>query len=70
MTPICLTDAELAEVMAAARPLAPHVRNAFLEAVASELGRLGGEAGLGTVHRVCRQLQRQFFDPPDLSGAA
>jgi hypothetical protein len=25
-----------------------------------------GEVGPGTVARVCRELQRQFFGPPDL----
>jgi hypothetical protein len=64
-----LTDAELATVMTAARPIAHHLREAFLQAVADELARCG-PVGPGVVHRVCVTLQRQFFDPPDLDGAA
>jgi hypothetical protein len=67
---IRLTDAELAEIMTAARPLQPHLRDVFLQAVADELARLGGEHGIGAVHRVCRQIQRRYFDPPDLSPDA
>jgi hypothetical protein len=69
MTPIALNDTELAEVMAAARPLARHQRDGFLQAVADELSRCG-QVGPGVVHRVCRELQRKFFDVPDLDGAA
>jgi hypothetical protein len=36
-----LTDAELATVMTAARPIAHHLREAFLQAVADELARCG-----------------------------
>ena len=66
MTPIKLDDAELDAVFDAARPLAVELRDPFLRAVAHELS---GQAkiGPGTVHRVCRELKRQFFVPPDLS---
>ena len=69
MPPIRLTDSELDAVMSAARPIAVDLRDAFLHAVAHALsGRK--EIGPGVVHQVCRELQRQFFDPPDLSRAA
>jgi hypothetical protein len=63
--PIRLTDDELSAVMSAARPIAVERRDAFLQAVAAEL--CGCEVGPGLVHRICAQVQRQFFDPPDLS---
>jgi predicted DNA-binding transcriptional regulator YafY len=61
---LAFTDDEIEVVLAAARPLAPSDRDAFLQAVAVELRNAGGELG---VHRVRRELQRQFFAPPDLS---
>jgi hypothetical protein len=69
MSPVRLTDSELATVMAAARPIAHYLRDQFLQAVANELARCG-QVGPGVVHRICVTLQRQFFDPPDLDGAA
>jgi hypothetical protein len=69
MPPIKLSDDELNAVLAAAGPLPVEMRDAFLHAVARALsGR--DVVGPGTVHQVCRELQRQFFDPPDLSRAA
>jgi hypothetical protein len=69
MTPIKLSDADLAAVLQAARPLARHQRDAFLQAVAAELSRLrgtnnSGTLGPGSVHRVCREVLKRFFDPP------
>jgi hypothetical protein len=51
--------------MAAARPLDPDLRDPFLRAVAAALQ---GHAivGPGLVARTCAELQRQFFDPPQL----
>jgi hypothetical protein len=66
MPPIRLSDSELDAVMAAARPLPVHLRDPFLHAVAHALSDRN-VIGPGTVHQVCRELQRQFFDPPDLS---
>jgi hypothetical protein len=69
MPPVRLTDSELDAVLSAARPIAVELRDAFLHAVARALsGRK--EIGPGVVHQVCRELQRQFWDPPDLSRAA
>jgi hypothetical protein len=69
MSPIRLTDDELDALMAAARPLAVERRDAFLQEVASWLKRCG-ELGPGVVYRVCAEVQRQFFDPPDFSRSA
>jgi hypothetical protein len=66
MPPIRLSDSELDAVMAAARPLPVHLRDPFLHAVAHALSDRN-VIGPGTVHQVCRELQRQLFDPPDLS---
>jgi hypothetical protein len=63
--PIRLSDSELAAVMAAARPLAVDVRDAFLQHVAAALASCA-EIGPGTVYRVIAETQRKFFDPPDL----
>jgi hypothetical protein len=55
--------------MAAARPLAHDVRDAFLREVADALAGCT-EVGPGTVARVCREVQRRHFDPPDLGNGA
>jgi hypothetical protein len=67
--PLALSDSEYDAVMAAARPLQPHQRGAFLEALALEL-RPCGELGDGRVHRAIAQVQKQFWDPPVESGYA
>jgi hypothetical protein len=65
-----LTDQELDSVFSACRPLDPDMRDPFLQAVAHALQQeCCGEIGAGTVARVCRELQRQFFDPPDFDRA-
>ena len=48
--------------LAAARPLRPCDVGPFLDAVAEALR--GREPGPGAVYRACREVQRQFFDPP------
>ena len=69
MTPIKLTDNELAAVLTAARLIPLHRRDAFLRAVADELVRLPDP---GDVGRAIRVAARVHFDPPlgDLEGAA
>jgi hypothetical protein len=67
MSPVRLTDSELDAVMRAAAPLPLHARDAFLQQVASELARCNGDVGPGTVFRICRDVQRIYFDAPDLS---
>lgn len=67
MPPIRLSDTELDAVFTACRPLDPALRDPFLQAVAHALQQdCGGEVGPGTVARVCRDMQRQFWHPPDL----
>ena len=61
--PIALSDDELQIVMDGARPLAPHDRDAFLRAIAHQLSRQP-ELGPGTVHRLVRETQRLYFEPP------
>jgi hypothetical protein len=68
--PLKLSDDELDAVMAAARPLPPHTRDAFLQQVATELARCNGDIGPGTVFRVVRDVQRIYFDAPDLARSA
>jgi hypothetical protein len=54
--------------MAAAAPLPRGTRHAYLQDVASELAKCE-IIGDGTVARVCREVQRKHFDPPDLAQA-
>ena len=60
-------SASLDAVLAEARPLPVDLRDPFLHAVAHALSACD-VVGPGTVHRVCAETQRTFFDPPDLSG--
>ena len=67
--PIRLSDSELDTVFSAAGPLPVELRDSFLQAVAHALQQdCSGEVGPGTVARICRDLQRQFFDPPEFEG--
>src|SRR4051812_27921413 len=61
-----LTDGELDAIMSAARPLQASRRDAFLQHVASSL-KHRGELGPGVVYRVVAEVQRECFDPSDLS---
>jgi hypothetical protein len=63
-----LSDRQLAAVQAAAWPLQPKDRQAFVEAVAKELREVV-EPGDGDVHRAIRKVQPQFFDPPLMRGS-
>jgi hypothetical protein len=62
--PLSLSDRELETVMAACAPLRPDARSAFLKAVAQRLAGVP-ELGDGVVSRACRELQREYFEPPD-----
>jgi hypothetical protein len=53
--PISLSDAELSAIMAAATPLHPIDRSAFLSSVAHRL-RHEPEMGPGTTNRIIREL--------------
>ena len=58
-TPISLTDEQYATVLAAAATIIPAERDAFLRALADELGR-HPVVGEGLLHRLCADLQRRF----------
>jgi hypothetical protein len=49
--------------------LAPKDRDPFLRDVAAELAKHPA-LGPGIVGRVVRDVQRSYFDPPNLSGAS
>jgi hypothetical protein len=57
--PLALTDAEFAAVQAAAAPIYPQQRDAFLKALAAELER-HPVVGPGVVHRCAAALQKIF----------
>jgi hypothetical protein len=65
--PLRLSDAELDAVMAAAQPLEPSARNAFLQDVSSALAN-HTVLGPGIVHRICSEIQRRHFDAPETDG--
>jgi hypothetical protein len=66
--PLRLSDAELDALYRAARPIAQDRRDAFLQAVADALAGLS-ELGPGATYRVIRDVQKQFFDPPDFTAS-
>jgi hypothetical protein len=51
-------------VMRLAQPLPAQSRRAFLEAVADALVAQGEQIGPGAVHRIARDLQRQYLTAP------
>lgn len=57
--PLSLSDAEYAAVQAAAAPIHPQQRSAFLQALAKEL-ELHPIVGPGLVHRLCADLQKRY----------
>ena len=65
-----LSDDELHIVMDCAQPLAPKDRDAFLRDVAAELEQHPTELGRGVVHRIARELQSRYFDPPSFVGCS
>jgi hypothetical protein len=54
------SDSQLEILMAAAHPLAPAARSAFLAAVAARLAGGASDLGDGAVARACRELQRAY----------
>ncbi len=68
--PVSLSDDKLAIVMDCAPPFAPKDRDAFLRDVATELAKHPDEFGPGTVHRLVRETQRRYCDPPNLVGGS
>jgi hypothetical protein len=68
-----LRNADLASemnvIMDAARPLPGKARAEFLAALAAELEGQR-QLGPGIVHRICRDVQKRYFDPPDLGNVS
>ena len=71
-TPLQLNDEEMSVLMSLAGPIDQQRRPQFLQEVAQELEakRQAGEIGEGSVHRLARQIQRRFFDPPALPNSS
>jgi hypothetical protein len=67
--PVRLSDDQLNAVLAAATPLQPHRRSAFLEEVAREISR-HPILGDGLLHRLIVTIQRRHFDPPEFGSDA
>ena len=65
--PLSLSDDELSAVLAACQPLAPDMRNAFLQEMATALAGVP-VLGPGAVHGVIVATQRRFFEPPADTG--
>ena len=70
--PLQLSDDEMSVLMRLAEPIDPTLRPQFLEAVAQELEANGqaGAVGAGALHRAARNLQRKYFDPPQLPNSS
>ena len=68
MPPLQLNDEEMNVLLTLAGAIDQQLRPQFLQEVAQELEakRQAGEIGEGSVHRLARQIQRRFFDPPQL----
>jgi hypothetical protein len=65
MSPLRLSDAELDQLYAAARPLDVRVRDALLKSVADALKGCG-EIGPGVLHRVVVTEQQRFLKSAEL----
>jgi hypothetical protein len=62
--PLSLNDDEYNAVQAAAAPIHPLQRSAFLQALAKEL-ELHPAIGPGLVHRLAAELQRRYAIAPE-----
>jgi hypothetical protein len=63
ISPIALTDEQITTIMQLTRPLQPEQRVVFFEMLAAKL-RGRSDLGDGAIYRLCRDLQREVFDPP------
>jgi hypothetical protein len=66
-SPLQLSDSEITMVMQLSRPLSPAQRVAFLEMLATKLDGQR-ELGDGAIYRLCRELQREYFNPPQFGS--
>jgi hypothetical protein len=64
MPPLQFSDEEMDLLLSLSQPIEPWRRTEFLTAVAAELEASGEMDGPGVVHRVARQVQRKFWEPP------
>ena len=64
-----LNDHHIEILLSAARPLPPSDHAAFLEEATKALAGCT-DLGDGVVARTCREVQRRYWDPPDLTGRA
>jgi hypothetical protein len=62
--PLELSDAEMSLLTELAAPIDQRLRPDFLRAVAVELEARPSAIGEGAIHRIARQVQRQFWEPP------
>jgi hypothetical protein len=65
--PISVTDDELAAIMDLATPIPLASRDDYLRSVAHRIEQHTGPVGIGTINAICRDVQREFFRPPDLT---
>jgi hypothetical protein len=61
---VTLTDAQIAAITNATRPLQPAERTAFMAALFEILINYREQLGDGSLGRLIRDLQRRFFRPP------
>jgi hypothetical protein len=66
-TPVALSEEQMLTVLAAAYPLSPDRRNAFLEDVARELAALP-DIGDGALYRIVMAAQQRHYVPPERVG--
>jgi hypothetical protein len=64
--PASLSDEEMRVILDLAAPIDSVRRNAFLARVTEALSG-SRERGPGHAHRICRDLQKQFYDAPRLN---
>jgi hypothetical protein len=62
--PLKLNDSEMSLLLTLSAPIDQERRTDFLRAVAVELDARPSAIGEGTIHRIARQVQRQFWQPP------
>jgi hypothetical protein len=65
MPPLQLNDDEVALLLHLSQPIERALRPQFLAAVEAALEAQGQGGGAGAVHRAARQVQRQFWTPPE-----
>jgi hypothetical protein len=70
MSPFSFSDDELSEIMALSACIAPDHRAAFLQSVADAVAKFPVDCrGVGLIHRLARQRQKEFTGLPSLRSA-